>query len=275
MWLTNNTGLTLDGGSMTIIDGNVFAGEGLIEPLEPSARRLVSYAADLALLVEAVTRPVPVRLHRLLIRDGIITRETETRSTTIYTAKNEGSDPVTLIVEHDMRPGWTLAAGHTPVESTAGAERFRITVAPTRDATLSVTEASPVASSISVTDASETLIAELAASGVPATDLERVLRPVLAQRMEVARLDRQLGEIDAERKRIVDDQQRLRENMKALRGSSEERQLLQRYTRQLDEQENRLATLQADRARVLAERTAAMAELTQLVNGVTFEWNAK
>jgi hypothetical protein len=275
IWLTNTSGLALDGGSMTIIDGNVFAGEGLIEPLEPAARRLVSYAADLAVLVEAVTRPVPVRLHRLLIRDGIITRETETRSTTVYTAKNEGTDPVTLVVEHDMRPGWKLAAGHTPVESTAGAERFRITVAPTRDATLSVTETSPVASSISVADASETLIAELTASGIPAADLERVLRPVLAQRMEVARLDRRLGEVDAERDRIVNDQQRLRENMRALRGSDEERQLLQRYTRQLDEQENRLAALQADRARIVDERAAAMTELTRLVNAVAFEWSAK
>ena len=42
------------------------------------------------------------------------------------------------------------------------------------------------------------------------------------------------------------DQQRLRENMKALRGSAEEKQLLQRYTRQLDAQETRLDALQTE-----------------------------
>ena len=45
---------------------------------------------------------------------------------------------------------------------------------------------------------------------------------------------------------IARDQERLRENMKALRGSAEEKQLLQRYTRQLDEQETRLDALKQD-----------------------------
>src|SRR5215471_1645810 len=33
LWITNSSGLTLDGGSFNIIENNAFAGEGLIEPL--------------------------------------------------------------------------------------------------------------------------------------------------------------------------------------------------------------------------------------------------
>src|ERR687895_1564124 len=36
VWLTNGTGLTLDGGSMTVIDADAFAGEGLLDSLKPS-----------------------------------------------------------------------------------------------------------------------------------------------------------------------------------------------------------------------------------------------
>ena len=43
--------------------------------------------------------------------------------------------------------------------------------------------------------------------------------------------------------RIVTDQARLRENMKALKGSSEEKALIERYTSQLDQQENQLESL--------------------------------
>jgi hypothetical protein len=39
VWLTNSSGLTLDGGSMTLIDGDAFAGEGLLEPLKPGEKR--------------------------------------------------------------------------------------------------------------------------------------------------------------------------------------------------------------------------------------------
>ena len=32
VWLTNDTGLTLDGGSLTLVEGGAFAGEGLVGP---------------------------------------------------------------------------------------------------------------------------------------------------------------------------------------------------------------------------------------------------
>ena len=41
---------------------------------------------------------------------------------------------------------------------------------------------------------------------------------------------------------IDKDQSRLRENIKALKGSSEEKAPLQRYTKELDDQEDRLLT---------------------------------
>jgi hypothetical protein len=42
---------------------------------------------------------------------------------------------------------------------------------------------------------------------------------------------------------IFTDQGRLRENMKALKGSADEKTLLQRYTKQLDEEETQLDRL--------------------------------
>jgi hypothetical protein len=275
MWLTNTTGLTLDGGSMTIIDGNAFAGEGLIEPLKPKERRLVSYASDLGLLVEATARRVPRRIYRLRAADGIIIQETEESSTTNYQARNEGSTPSTLVIEHRLPSGWKLAPGQTPVESTPGAERFRIVVEPGKEATLGVRDVRPGTARIRIGDVSEALIAELVAAGVSADDLQRGLRPVLDKKSELAAIDRKLAEITAERSRIASDQERLRENMKALRGSDEERQLLQRYTRQLDEQETRLSTLQQESTRAAAERSQVAAELVKLISSVAFEWVAK
>jgi hypothetical protein len=50
-----------------------------------------------------------------------------------------------------------------------------------------------------------------------------------------------LAALTQETQSIAADQERVRENMRALRGSSEEKQLLQRYTRQLNQREDRLA----------------------------------
>ncbi|CAN5747455.1 hypothetical protein BH18ACI5_BH18ACI5_05420 [soil metagenome] len=271
MWLTNSTGLTLDGGSIKIVDGNAFADEGLVEPLKPAEKRLVSYAADLGLLVTAASRAVPRRIVRVRARDGIIIQDAEERSTTAYDVRSEGTAATTLIVEHRLRPGWTLAPGQKPAESTPGAERFRMTVEGGKEAKLTVTEVSQGAAQIRVGEVTDALIAQLGASGVSAAELERALRPVIEQKSVVAAIDRRLRDLETERNRIVQDQERLRENMKALRGSAEEKQLLQRYTKQLDDQETRLATLLQDTDKANAERTEATNELARRISAVSFE----
>ena len=125
VWLSNTTGLTLDGGSVTVIDGNAFAGEGLIEPLAASAKRLVSYAEDLGVIVTGRLRSAPSRVSRVRARDGILIHETEERATWSYAIRNEEASPTTLVVEHRLRKGWKLADGQTPVEVAADAPRFR------------------------------------------------------------------------------------------------------------------------------------------------------
>ncbi len=67
---------------------------------------------------------------------------------------------------------------------------------------------------------------------------------------------------------IDKDQARLRENMKALKGSAEEKALLQRYTRQLDEQEDRLAALKKENADLMAKRLKLQGELDGLVEQI-------
>jgi len=56
LWLRNTSSLTFDVGSFSVLENEVFAGEGLTDPIKPGERRLVSYATDLGLLVEAQTR---------------------------------------------------------------------------------------------------------------------------------------------------------------------------------------------------------------------------
>jgi hypothetical protein len=71
--------------------------------------------------------------------------------------------------------------------------------------------------------------------------------------------------------RIVEDQGRLRENMKALRGTAEEKALLQRYTRQLDEQETQLDALRKNIQNTEAQRDKLSLELTKMIEDLQLE----
>ena len=68
--------------------------------------------------------------------------------------------------------------------------------------------------------------------------------------------------------KIFDDQQRLRESMKALKGSAEEKALLQRYTQQLNEQENRLETLRKESQQLEAQKDSAQGALDKMIRRV-------
>jgi hypothetical protein len=271
VWLTNATGLTLDGGSMTLIDADAFAGEGLLEPLKPGEKRLLSYAADLGVLVDARRQPAEGRIFRLRARDGIMTQETEERAAWTYRARSENLTPTTLIIEHRMQPGWKLAEGQTPVESTADTQRFRVVLPQAKETVFEVREVRQGETRIMLGDVDEVLLAQLVKSGMSAATLEQALKPLLDKRAELTALQRRIEALQNERKTIDQDQMRLRENMKALRGSAEEKQLLQRYTRQLDQQETRLETLQTDMARANRDMERARGELAALISAVSFD----
>ncbi len=96
-------------------------------------------------------------------------------------------------------------------------------------------------------------------------EIEQALRRVLDQKGITMGLS---GEIDARTKEtdeIFRDQQRLRENMKSLKGSAEEKALIQRYTGQLNDEENRLGGLKKEIAELQSKLKAAKDRLDQII----------
>jgi hypothetical protein len=144
LWITNSTGLTLDGGSVTLIEGQAFAGEGLIEPLKAGERRLLSYASDLAVLVDAKRDNTPQRVTRIIAARGMLRRQSEERSRATCTIRNEDAAARQVVIEHPVRGGWTLTGAVKPAESSATAHRFKVSVEPKATATLVVDESRPL-----------------------------------------------------------------------------------------------------------------------------------
>lgn len=77
LWLKNTSSLTFDGGSFAVLETDVFAGEGVTDSLKPGERRLLSYATDLGLLVEAQRSREPQHVSRIKIAKGVMTQISE------------------------------------------------------------------------------------------------------------------------------------------------------------------------------------------------------
>jgi hypothetical protein len=272
VWLTNSTSLTLDGGSFTVLESEAFAGEGLMEPLKPGEKRLLSYAADTAIHVDAQTAGGPRLVERVRIIKGVIIQSVQERERRVYTVRNEDASPRTVIVEHPARPGWLLLPGTPqPAEIAAGVQRFRLTVEPKKTATLTVEEAYPRDDRIAISGMTDDQLAVWLRGSYATATVQAALKPIIEKKQAIAAIVRDLAARKAEADRIATDQQRVRENMKALKGSAEEKALIQRYARQLNEQENRLEALRKEMTELEQQRSQAQAELERLIGALALD----
>jgi len=271
LWVKNTSPLTLDAGSFSVLESEVFAGEGLIDPIKPGDRRLLSYATDLGLLVEAATTSRPQRVTRIKISKGVMIQSSELHERTLYTVRNQDDSARTLIIEHPARVGTTLAKGNKePDETAPGTFRFKLEIPPKATASLPVEEIRVLQNSFQLTNLDEDQIAVFIKNGSLSPSVAEPLKKIATQKATVAKLETEMENRQKDIDRIVADQARLRENMKALKGSAEEKALLQRYTRELDQQETELDSLrktiqdtesQRDKAETILEDMIANLEL--------------
>ena len=271
LWVNNTSGLTLDGGSFNVLEGDAFAGEGLMDPIRPGEKRLLSYAADTGLLVDAKEKEGKQQVTWVAIKHGIMTHVSEERQERTYTIRNRDTSARTVVVEHPIREGWKLADGMEPAESSSSCHRFRLTVDPNKTAALVIKEYRPLSTRYELTNLNDDQVSFFLSQKMISPEVEEALRRVVSQKDNVAALDQEIGSRKGQIASISEDQQRVRENMKALKGSAEEKTLVERYARQFNQQEDEVGTLHEQISDLQHRREQARKALNELIEGITLE----
>jgi archaellum component FlaC len=272
LWLDNTSALTLDGGSFNVLEGDAFAGEGLMDAIKPGEKRLLSYAADLGVLVDAKQKAENQRVTKVIIAHGTMMQSTQERAENTYTIRNRDSQPRTVVIEHPARAGWKLTDDDAkPAESSSSFHRFRLAVDPKKTETLVVKEYRPITNSYQVSNVSDEQIKFFVAQKMINAEIDRALRKVIEQKNGIAALDADVASRKSKIAGITEDQQRVRENMKALKGSVEEKALVARYVRELNEQEDRVQSLQHEVAELQQKRESAQKTLNDMIESLQME----
>jgi hypothetical protein len=201
----------------------------------------------------------------------VLTRETQERQARVYTVRNDNPDARTIVLEHPASPTWRVSGETRPIESTDTVHRFVVPAEPGQTVTLTVSETREDSTAIMVNDIDSTHLEVVAVGDEQQAALASAIAPIVAKRTEIAALESQQAGSSGEVQRIAADQIRLRENMKALGRSSAERRLLDRYTRQLERQEERLDTIKLDVEGLNESVRRAHRELAALVAAVSLD----
>lgn len=266
--MKNTSKLHLMAGPITVFDGATYGGDALIEDIAPGDDRLVTYAMDLEVEVASQSKSNPDQLLSGKIVHGLMTLNYKTRTEMTYTIKNSSSDKRTIIVEHAIRPDWTLVSPKEADEKTRLAYRFRVPVEAGKTATLTVVEdmARAQVVALSPRDANATRL--YLQQPQLSEKLKAALQKLAQMQDELAALTLQRTQKEARIKEIGQEQERIRQNMRELDRASE---LYKQYVEKFTKQETEFDGLQTEIKDLTAKETAKSQEIADYVAGLDVE----
>jgi hypothetical protein len=269
LWITNTSDLTVDRGSFSIVENGAFGGEGLLETIHPGERRLLSYAADQAVRVAVDHRNDSRRVTIIAVSKGVLRATSAEVAEVEYRVHNAAPDARMVIVEQPRRAGWDLDSDPKPDETTPTAYRFRVATAPKETVRLHIGERHTFEQHFRLVDSTGQQLTVFLQNAKASAAVMQELEPLFAAKRAVAALDSQIGDKQNAINQLVEDQKRVRDNLGALKGSTEERLLAKRYTAELNTQEDTLATLRRDLTTLQQQRQTAEAELNNRIESLT------
>jgi hypothetical protein len=238
----NTSGMNLMQGPVTVFEGSAYAGDARVMDLQPNEERLVSYAMDLGTEVNAVPSSENGRILTIKAVAGVVETRVKNRQVKTYTVKNRNDAERTLLVEHPVNNAFTLV-GEKPKESAADVHRFEVKVPAAATKVLTVAEEREDQANYSVSTSGDDQIRFLISQPLASQKVKTGLQKALELRWEKSKTTTELGELNRQLSAILEDQTRMRANIKELPTTST---IHARLLKKFDEQETQIEKYRAD-----------------------------
>ncbi len=273
VWLENKSTLTLDSGSFSIFEAGDFAGEGLLDPIHPGEKRLLSYAADQAVRIRVTSGVTKRKLHHLAITHGVIVETWLDVVLRGYSIVNSADVERVVLIEtprQNSGPGWVLGDDLKAAETTPTLYRFEVKVAPHSTATLEVNQHGPINTNVTLNaNQNQTnFLLELLKQAPEALDK---LKPVIDAQNGIADLDQKIQQSKNTEETASADEARDRDNLTALKGND----AAKRFVDELNHAEDLLQSTRKQTADLEQQKQAAIDKLSALISSLSFDWNVE
>lgn len=234
----NNTGLTLEGGPVTVMEGDLYAGEALLDTVKPDDLRFLLYAVDEAcpVVVRQTVSSKPVWRVRAL--NSVIYMDYRQIREKTYQIENLSERKKTVFVEHPVSPGWNLSADTKPEESTQNYHRFKAELEAKAPLAVVVKEETEAFEQIFLSDyrsLDSRRMEWLCAQNYVDSEFVKFLKRVIELKHAIKTIEEKMLRESELLKQYTSDQARARENLKTLGANNE------RYRKLIDSTEDQIA----------------------------------
>jgi hypothetical protein len=268
----NTTGLTLEGGPVTVLEGGSYVGEAMLETLKPDEQRLVPYAVELAVRVLDNVDSHEDEVNRVVIRDSRLTTYRRKILQTTYTFNNKSDAAQTLYLDHARQlKEWELFDTPDPLEVTENFWRFRFALPAKKVTKFVVRQRYPSHYIHSLSDLNDNRLGYWLEQRYFDKKTEQALRAVVEERRKSAEHEQNIVRLQEEREKIHADQKRIRDNLQSLGDRASEKDLRERFVRTLNGQEDRLEKIEVEIKEQTAARDRCAAKINELLAKLEYE----
>ena len=270
--LKNTSPLTLEGGSLTVLDGDAYAGEALMERLKAGEQRFISFGLDLSTLVTTKFKSERRPVFLVRAQKGIFEAHYYRSEKKTYTLINQTDKKRTVYIEHPLREGWALSSDtQAPASKTVNHYRFRVELEPRETKEFPVNETQALMDSYQISNLSSRDVELFVSSNYIDAAIKAELEKLIELKTKIFQAERRVKTLEEEAEEISNDQKRLRDNIGALKNTAEAKQLVARYIAKAGEQETRLEAIAKEKKAAQAELDRLNAEFGQSVGALKLE----
>ena len=268
--LTNDTGMTLDGGPITVFDAGAYAGEALVETIKAKDKRFISYGVDLGTRISTNQDSHTDRVRSLTAHNGVLIAKNAVVTKKTYTAHNVDARAKTLIIEYPVRPGYTLIDTAKPAETARDVYRFEVKVPASGDVSFPVTEENVFDQQVQVSSITpDNMLVYIQNQRISAA-ARRQLQQISDLKTQIATADSERSRVTADIAATTSDEQRNRDNIASLSQVSGQQQLVQDYARKLADQEVSIAKSRDRQKELDQQKSQLQTQLNNLIGSLDF-----
>ncbi len=237
--LTNDTDSGLPPGVLTLyerLDNETdYVGDAQLATLPVGEARMLAFALDQKVLIDREDK-AETRISKATLANGIFKASIVDERTTIYTIKGATKEDRRVVIEHPRSAGWELTTPDSKgVEMTDTAFRIPFDVKAGATIKQTVTTQWPRDEELRLVDLDLDLILAYASNDGLTPAQQRAFARMGEMKRDTETLDRQIQTESNARDRVFEEQERIRENIKAVPDGSD---IQRRYLRSMDELEN-------------------------------------
>lgn len=266
--IVNTSKLQLMPGPISVFDSGAYAGDAQVGHVPAGDKRLLAYSVDLEVDVTSKSED-NTQVRRIKVSKGVVQMQSLVRSTTTYEFVNKDRQRErTLIVEHPRNSGWTLKQPEKPSEQTAQTYRFEVQIDAGKTSPLSIVQEIETRTEYQTGQFSLQSMIAYSKNGAASDAVVEAFREIARRQGELAGHQRTIDDLNNERARIGEEQNRIRQNMNTIERESD---LYRRYMTKFTEQESRLEAITEESLKAKQALDATQASLDAFVAALSVE----